>query len=106
MTSLNDMIRELRQHPPMQSRNIVGRALVASQVFVVALTLISTSRGADTHARNLPGWRLVWADEFDTNGLPDKAKWRYEIGFVRNNELQFYTQDRLENARVENGMLI
>lgn len=50
--------------------------------------------------------RLVWSDEFDKAGLPDKSKWRYETGFVRNNELQFYTQDRLENARVENGSLI
>jgi beta-glucanase (GH16 family) len=51
-------------------------------------------------------WRLVWSDEFDKPGLPDPAKWRYETGFVRNNELQLYTQDRLENARVENGVLV
>jgi beta-glucanase (GH16 family) len=50
--------------------------------------------------------RLVWADEFDKPGLPDKTKWRYETGFIRNNERQFYTEDRLENARVENGMLV
>jgi hypothetical protein len=23
---------------------------------------------------------LVWADEFDYNGLPDSTKWSYEIG--------------------------
>jgi beta-glucanase (GH16 family) len=51
-------------------------------------------------------WRRVWADEFDTPGLPDRAKWRYETGFVRNNELQFYTRERRENARVENGCLV
>jgi len=51
-------------------------------------------------------WRLVWSDEFDTPGLPDKAKWGYETGFVRNNELQFYTRDRRENARAENGCLV
>lgn len=51
-------------------------------------------------------WKLIWSDEFDTPGLPDKTKWSYETGFVRNRELQFYTQDRLENARVENGTLI
>ncbi len=50
-------------------------------------------------------WRLVWSDEFDQPGLPDKTKWGYESGFVRNNELQYYTRDRLENARIENGML-
>jgi beta-glucanase (GH16 family) len=51
-------------------------------------------------------WNLVWSDEFDYSGLPDKAKWGYEVGFVRNREAQFYTRDRKENARVENGTLI
>jgi len=53
-----------------------------------------------------PGWTLVWADEFDVPGLPDPAKWGYETGNVRNNELQYYTESRLENARVEHGHLI
>lgn len=51
-------------------------------------------------------WKLVWSDEFDKTGLPDPAKWNYEEGFIRNNEEQFYTRERSENARVENGMLI
>ena len=51
-------------------------------------------------------WELVWSDEFDYQGLPDKAKWDYEEGFVRNHESQYYTRARLENARVENGMLV
>ena len=52
------------------------------------------------------GWRLVWSDEFDYTGLPDPKKWDYEEGFVRNNEAQYYTRARKENARVENGMLV
>jgi beta-glucanase (GH16 family) len=51
-------------------------------------------------------WVLAWSDEFNYTGLPDPAKWGYEEGFVRNHESQFYTHDRKENARVENGMLI
>ena len=51
-------------------------------------------------------WKLVWSDEFDKAGLPDASRWSYETGFVRNNEAQFYTKERQENARVENGMLI
>lgn len=52
--------------------------------------------------------KLVWEDDFskDAPGLPDPAKWGYESGYVRNKELQYYTAGRLENARVENGMLI
>lgn len=53
-------------------------------------------------------WRLVWADEFNYNGLPDPKKWGYDVGGHGwgNKELQFYTEHRLENARVENGLLI
>jgi hypothetical protein len=54
----------------------------------------------------LPGHKLVWNEEFERDGLPDPAKWVYEEGFVRNREEQFYTRDRLENARVGRGELI
>ena len=52
--------------------------------------------------------RLVWADEFDTPGLPDPTRWDYDVGGGGwgNEELQFYTRGRKENARVENGRLI
>jgi len=52
------------------------------------------------------GWKLVWCDEFDYEGLPDPAKWDYETGFVRNAELQYYTRERKENARVQGGVLV
>ena len=53
-------------------------------------------------------WRTVWADEFDGDGLPDPSKWSYETGGHGwgNNELQFYTGSRPENARVQGGVLI
>ena len=53
-------------------------------------------------------WKLVWKDEFNYNGLPDSTKWNYDVGGHGwgNNELQFYTKQRKENARVEKGMLI
>jgi beta-glucanase (GH16 family) len=53
-------------------------------------------------------WRLVWADEFDTDGLPAPGKWAYDVGGHGwgNEELQYYTEGRPENARVEDGHLI
>jgi beta-glucanase (GH16 family) len=48
---------------------------------------------------------LVWSDEFNYSGLPDAAKWRFETGYVRNQEVQYYTDNRLENCSVENGKL-
>ena len=53
-----------------------------------------------------PAWELVWSDEFDRDGLPDETRWSYEEGFIRNNEAQYYTRARPENARVEDGMLV
>ena len=57
---------------------------------------------------NNPGWNLVWSDEFNQPGLPDSTKWTSEVGGSGwgNNELEYYTKDRPENARVENGNLV
>ena len=41
-------------------------------------------------------YTLVWTDEFNYTGLPDPAKWKFETGFVRNQEVQYYTDNRLE----------
>lgn len=53
-------------------------------------------------------WKLVWSDEFNGSGLPDTSKWTYDIGNWGwgNNELEYYTVNRLENARQEDGNLI
>ncbi len=48
---------------------------------------------------------LDWADEFDYAGLPDSTKWIFETGFVRNHETQYYTDRRIENCNVGNGVL-
>ncbi|RYY10559.1 MAG: glycoside hydrolase family 16 protein [Chitinophagaceae bacterium] len=49
------------------------------------------------------GYRLVWADEFNGNGKPDSSAWKFEKGYVRNGEDQWYQE---ENAWQENGKLI
>lgn len=53
-------------------------------------------------------YQLVWSEEFDKDGLPDSTKWGYDVGGNGwgNNELEYYTNARLENARVVNGNLI
>ena len=51
------------------------------------------------------GYSLVWSDEFNYKGKPDKTKWNNAIGFIANQEEQYYT-DSLKNARVEEGTLI
>ncbi|NQV34909.1 MAG: glycoside hydrolase family 16 protein [Phycisphaeraceae bacterium] len=65
---------------------------------IISLVCMGTLQAAD--------WIKVWSDEFNTEGLPDTSKWNYEQGFVRNQEAQYYTRARRENARVENGHLV
>ncbi|SEG23889.1 glycoside hydrolase family 16 protein [Algoriphagus boritolerans] len=52
--------------------------------------------------------KLVWADEFDKDGHPESSKWSYDVGDHGwgNKELQYYSKNELNNARVENGILI
>ncbi len=53
-------------------------------------------------------WKLVWSDEFNYTGLPEKTKWGYDVGCTGwgNQELQAYTKDSLANAKVEGGTLV
>lgn len=53
-------------------------------------------------------WELVWQDEFDYVGLPDANKWNYDVGGHGwgNQESQYYTEARLENARADGDNLI
>ena len=51
----------------------------------------------------IPGMTLVWNDEFNIDGKPDPLSWKYEYGFVRNKELQWYQQD---NANCSGGLLV
>ena len=63
-----------------------------------------------TLKQNLEGdeWALVWSDEFEEDGAPDPKVWAYDIGNWGwgNREPHYYTENRLENARCENGRLI
>lgn len=67
-------------------------------VFIFSCCLLISCIG-----RAQDGYRLVWADEFNTDGPPDTASWVFENGFVRNHEWQWYQP---ENARCKNGVLV
>ena len=63
-------------------------------------TLVQGTEGDD--------WVLGWSDEFDGEGHPDPDVWARDIGNWGwgNREPQFYTEGRLENARLEDGNLV
>ena len=60
-------------------------------------------------AQTVPGWSLVWADEFNQadGASPDPAKWTFDLGGGGwgNSELESYTS-RTNNARILNGQLV
>ncbi len=66
-------------------------------ILILGLTLIFTA------APGAEDWKLIWSDEFNTNGVPNPANWNYERGFDRNRELQWYQP---ENALCTNGLLV
>lgn len=49
--------------------------------------------------------RMIFHDEFDTDGMPDPKFWGYEEGYVRGGEMQYYTVARPENVFVKDGLL-
>jgi len=55
---------------------------------------------------SIPGWQLVWNDEFSGADI-DLDKWEYEVNGQGggNNELQYYT-DRPRNSFIQDGNLI
>lgn len=76
-----------------------------SAALAVALAGVTLpAAGAADAATDRPA--PTWADEFDTPGAPDPARWDYEEGLVRNKEAQYYARDRRENAVVEGGHLV
>ena len=69
-------------------------------IFFLGITLFPISLQAQE-------WELVWADEFNEEGLPDSTKWQYEYGPpYKNNEKQFYAREELKYSRIEDGCLI
>lgn len=69
---------------------------------VFGFCLMGTYLSAQT-LPNLNNYELIWSDEFNQDGAPNSENWRYEHGFVRNNELQWY---QAENAYCKNGLLV
>ncbi|MDX9947250.1 MAG: glycoside hydrolase family 16 protein [Bacteroidales bacterium] len=70
------------------------------KLLLLMLVLTACGRTAE------PGWELAWSDEFNNPGLPDSANWVNEVGFIRNHELQYYTERRIENTIIDDGHLL
>lgn len=124
MSDLLQLVSLVWQHKPlgMLATFVLLRKMIQSLILLVGAALAAfLSRPVPGHylscvhdhaafiADTIPGPFAdtpVWADEFDYEGQPDPQKWSYDTGGHGwgNNELQYYT-NRIENARVGNGVL-
>jgi len=77
------------------------RCSISAQIITVSV-LLGCAAGALAQSPELPGWRLVWADEFPgTTYSPNN--WNAEnVAWPYNNELEFYLP---QQATVSNGIL-
>lgn len=78
---------------------------IACAVFLSAALLPPTRAElrVEPLAPRLPGWHLVWSDDFNGPAL-DAGRWRVEdAALVKNNELQYYAPD---DVYLENGWLV
>lgn len=70
---------------------------------ILMIGLLPFAVNGQMHSNDTAGhYKLVWADEFNKTGPPDSAAWKYEEGFVRNHEQQWYQP---QNAVCKNGVL-
>ncbi len=77
----------------------IGKFLVLGMVLILISGFVANEKKPPRHK----GYSLVWSDEFNVDGAPDEKNWKYEEGFVRNNENQWYQK---ENAYCQNGFLV
>ena len=87
---------------------IVYMPVKKAGVILTAISLLFLYKGyaQNNTSEKLPalkGFKLVWSDEFNTDGPPKSANWHFENGFVRNQELQWYQPG---NAWCKEGKLI
>jgi len=91
----------------MKTTRFLSLLCAAAFLSVAALSQAEDSNIPQTvKTRDGRELKLVWNDEFNGEGLPDASKWSYEIGYVRNNEKQYYTDSRVENVCQKDGNLV
>lgn len=98
-----------QDRPRRQARRAAGPGLLQRTLLALA-ALAPLAPPAVAQALEVPkGYTLVWADEFDTPGGPDPARWVHDTARNKegwhNNERQYYAGPRTANAEVRDGKL-
>lgn len=89
----------------MKKNSFSSCSLWLFYLLMIAISFSSCNSSKKSTAAE--GWKLIWSDEFNYQGLPDSTKWSYEVGGHGwgNNEKQFYVEKSIENSFVSDGKL-
>ena len=93
-------------------KSAISHAVFMAAVILTAYPSSTAAHSSHKKAKASPpeGYSLVWSDEFDADGLPDPAKWDYDTYRNKdgwwNEEEQYYSDSRRQNARIKDGHLI
>jgi beta-glucanase (GH16 family) len=88
-----------------------GRTSIVCIMLIASFCACDSKDNQPAASSDVPeGYKLVWSDEFNVDGLPDSDKWSFdteanETGWY-NNELQYYGDGRMENSKVSDGKLM
>lgn len=69
----------------------------------LAIALAGQAPAEPASAYTHEGYGLVWSDEFNSGTKPNSQDWIYELGFIRNQEPQWYQE---QNVAIKDGMLV
>ena len=90
----------------MKRKIISSKTILVTGIILIVTITVSSFIGPKKKDQK-PKWKLAWHDEFNYEGLPDSTKWSYEVGGEGwgNDELEYYTRQRKQNAKVSKGFL-
>lgn len=81
-----------------------------AKLLIISILIATFCAGCSSKSASEP--QLVWSDEFNDNGIPNRERWNLYVGNgcpqncgFGNHELQYYTDDS-QNVKVENGLLV
>ena len=84
-------------------KSVLWLATLFAGLNLLPLTAQTTNGNEPSLSAQQSGWKLIWNEEFDTDGPYNREVWEAEQGFVRNHEAQWYQED---NAYQKNGCLV
>lgn len=109
---MNELLKEAGKRT--KNRMIISKERIMKKFLTVFFYIVVTFliflncdvkvlESAEKTPVQIPGWILVWEDEFEGDEV-DTAKWRVEdAALVKNEELQYYSPDEVY---IKNGCLV